>query len=108
VKSKLPYLLGFCFLFFNLSVHAQWVQDTYNFQEIWDIGWAIDACDNNTALIALGKDAAPILLSTTNGGTSWKEISLPTNVSYSGIVDISMIDILHIWYCTDNGKIYAT
>lgn len=84
---------------FNSISYSQWIQQTNGLQ-FWSRGEAIDACNNNTAIIA----GDNFIYKTENSGNSWTKISYPA----SNGVDVSIIDKDHFWSCTDSGKIFAT
>jgi photosystem II stability/assembly factor-like uncharacterized protein len=85
-------------LYFS-SLNAQWYEVSSNLPSDWSV-WQIDAIDS---LTAIGPVSANHIYFTTNGGSSWNPISLPT-----GPDDIDMIDTQKIWFCNGAGKIYGT
>ncbi|MHB9014167.1 MAG: WD40/YVTN/BNR-like repeat-containing protein [Ignavibacteriaceae bacterium] len=110
MKLKLTYSVLFFLPLFNSISYSQWIQQTNELQ-FWGRGEAIDACNNNTAIIAVDN----FIYKTENSGNSWTAIPFPAfatqcgNVSiYEAIVDISIIDNSHLWICTDAGRILAT
>ena len=112
---KIFYFFLFCILWFNSIIYSQWklvtnglqprVDDTAqvtNGLQYWQKGTAIDACDNNTAIIVVDKT----LFKTENAGNAWKEVKYP--LSYGVGTDVSIIDKNHFWIATDAGAILAT
>jgi photosystem II stability/assembly factor-like uncharacterized protein len=65
-------------------------------------GEAIDACDNNTALVGFNNT----LHITYDGGDNWQNISFPS--PDGSITDLTILDKLHFWVGTDAGRILAT
>ncbi|MHB8339043.1 MAG: T9SS type A sorting domain-containing protein [Ignavibacteriaceae bacterium] len=110
MKLKLICSVLFFLPLFNSISYSQWIQQTNGLQ-FWSRGEAIDACNNNTAIIAVDN----FIYKTENSGNSWTAIPFPAfatqygNVSiYEAVVDISIIDNSHFWICTDAGRILAT
>lgn len=64
---------------------------------------AIDACDENTAVVSVC-GTTPAVCLTKDGGSTWDRLSLPEQKI---MWDISMVDSNHIWMCSEN-KIFAT
>ncbi len=109
MKTRISILL----LFFipAISIHAQWVskKDTLQHPD-WGIGWSIDACDLNTIVFSVQwsnyPEPAKVYLSK-NGGKAWSNIS-PLNSWGDELIDISIIDSMHIWGACSDGKIFST
>ena len=99
MKLKLIYSVLLFIPLFNSSIYSQWVQQTNGLQ-IWARGEAIDACNDNTTIIAVDN----LIYKTENAGSTWTKILYP---SYNA-VDLSIIDKVHFWICTDAGRILAT
>jgi photosystem II stability/assembly factor-like uncharacterized protein len=105
----------FFLCFFSLSCftsYPQWIRQTNGIPANWSNTSSIDACNNLTAVIA---GYNPYILKTENGGSSWSTIDYPALSStfqnftmYENIGDITIIDNLHFWICTDAGRILAT
>ena len=91
-------------LIFLTSAHAQWQNRNGNLPG-WHIGWAIDACDMNTAAVALA--IVDGVWQTTNAGLSWRSLAIPFDFLGYEAIDISMPDAAHIWVATDAGRILA-
>lgn len=85
-------------LYFSL-LNAQWYEVSSNLPSDWS-AWQIDAIDS---LTAIGPQDANYVYLTTNGGSSWYPISIPT-----GADDIEMIDAQNIRFCNSAGEIYGT
>jgi photosystem II stability/assembly factor-like uncharacterized protein len=100
IKSYL-FLLIFLFLF-NSTNYSQWVRQTNGLQSSPSFGEAIDACNNNTALIGFNN----ILYLTYDAGDSWQNILFSS--PDANITDLTILDKLHFWLSTDAGKILAT
>ncbi|OGU57557.1 MAG: hypothetical protein A2V66_11170 [Ignavibacteria bacterium RBG_13_36_8] len=96
------------FLLSSLSF-AQWIEKT-NGLPTWGVALAIDACDANTAIISVRTDSGSrqVLFKSTDAGDSWTELVWPTNDYWEEAEDICMIDNDHMWFGTDNGRIYST
>ncbi|MHB1686471.1 MAG: YCF48-related protein [Ignavibacteriaceae bacterium] len=108
-------LFTFLLLYLNLFsplIYPQWIRQTNGLPANWSNISAIDACNNYTAVIGAYN---PYILKTEDSGSNWVSTTYPAfvtlygNVSiYEAIVDITMIDKLHFWICTDAGRILAT
>lgn len=88
------------------------MQQTNGLPSNWSPISSIDACNNYTSVIAA---YSPYILKTEDSGNHWLRTEYPAfktlygNVSiYEGVVDISVIDKLHFWICTNAGRILAT
>jgi hypothetical protein len=86
------------------SVHAQWQTRNGNLPG-WHGGWAIDACDMNTAAVALA--ILDGVWQTTDAGVSWQSLAFPQTGNEYYAIDISMPDAEHVWVATDAGRILA-
>jgi len=71
----------------------------------WGFGWAIDAVDSNCAVISLSPGKQ--LYRTLDGGKFWETIA-PSDLSTTGIINVSLTDSLHIWFGSSEGKICFT
>lgn len=90
-------IIPFLLLFVNISL-AQWINISSNLPSSFSGSNIIDACDSNT--IVVGN-----LYLSTDGGSSWVDISSDL---YNQLIDLEIIDSLHIWFTTSEGKIVAT
>lgn len=90
----------FLFLFLNPAIYSQWTQQENGLEPSEGASFAIDACNNNTAIIIYNNH----IYKTENTGDTW--IKIPFPASYE--IDVSIIDREHFWVCTDSGKIFAT
>jgi len=96
------------FLSLSGSVFSQWNLRTYGLPS-WSIGIAIDACDQNTAVISIRtNDPAKNIFITTDAGLTWKSLVWPYSSLNNEAVDIEIIDKNHIWTALDDGRIIAT
>ncbi len=89
------------FIFYVFSVElyfAQWINISSKLPSSFHGGNIIDACDSN--IIVVGN-----LFFSKDGGQSWKYIS---NDLFGYLSDVEIIDSLHIWAATGDGKIFAT
>lgn len=92
-------LLAFAVLYSHAI--ANWTKQTTGLPATF-MGSAIDAVDERNAVLATSGE----IFSTTDGGENWYNLTLPADAGY--IVDISMADEDHIWFCNGNGKIFFT
>jgi len=98
------------FLIFSLSAQAQWFKQSNGLPDDWIHGFAMDACDSNTAVISIRcSDAQPNkLFLTNNSGKNWHELFFPYLDVSDMVIDVSIHDNSFIWITTMLGKIYAT
>jgi photosystem II stability/assembly factor-like uncharacterized protein len=85
-----------------LSSRAQWTEVT-GLPISFTAGLAIDACDENTAVISVCGTTPEVFL-TKDAGLTWDLLQLPEQ---GFIWDVSMVDSNRIWACS-SGKIFAT
>jgi photosystem II stability/assembly factor-like uncharacterized protein len=106
MKSLRITFLLLCNLFFYSICSAQWIKIVTPYSSGY--GMAIDACDSLTAIFS----AHHFLVLTNDQGKTWKELQWPNknsnNLPYYDVIDVSMIDSLHIWCGVDDGRIIAT
>lgn len=105
MKSKLFYSALLSLLFFNTFIYSQWIRQTNGLPSHWNNTSSIDACNKSTAVIGAYN---PYVLKTVDSGNTWVTIPFPAFVTvygnvtiYEEVVDISIIDKLHFWICTD-------
>ena len=115
-RIKTLFLIFIFTIFLNIlfiqTSNAQWVQQTNGLPESWITGWAIDACDSNTAvfLVNLEGNEPDAVFHTTDGGNSWNNIT-PFKIWGETGIDVSIIDKDHIWLATsavDSARILHT
>jgi len=97
------FFLSLLYIFsFNSMIYSQWTLQN-NGLKFWHWGNAIDACDSNTAVIAVDST----LFETEDGGNNWQKVINPL-VGNGELSDVSIIDKSHFWIATYNGAILAT
>ena len=103
-KHILKYFIFFlfCIYSFNATIYSQWTQQTNGLQP-WNRGNAIDACDSNTAIIAVDST----LFKTEDGGNTWQKVVYPSGGN-GEVADVSIKDKDHFWIATEAGGILAT
>jgi photosystem II stability/assembly factor-like uncharacterized protein len=97
VKQSIYLLLSFLSI---CSLQAPWEDRRGNLPSGWGVAWAMDACDMNTAVVALRTG----IWQTTDAGHSWQSLGYPTSL-YNLPSDVAMPDKYHIWVASDSGKI---
>ncbi len=100
-KCLISFLMLYIILFCS-TIFPQWQQQTNGLQ-LWGLGEAVDACDSNTAIIAVDN----ILYKTEDAGNNWEIITYPS-VGNGRAVDVSITDKDHFWITTDTGGILET
>ncbi|MFC2134768.1 T9SS type A sorting domain-containing protein [Bacteroidota bacterium] len=100
--KKLFILIFLVFFSGTGLILPQWNLKTNGIPDAVTIGWAIDACDNNTAIISVSYFNS--LFMTTDAGENWYSRIVPEN----SISDVSMIDAENIWIGSPSGKIYRS
>ncbi len=99
-------------IFLSFFLRAQWFQQTNGLPDYWYPGYAIDASDNQTAVISVGSNSTQDtrLFKTVDAGQSWFEIPTPTiGNSTLDIWDLSIVDSTRLWVCSGyNPRIYYT
>ena len=106
MKKLIPWLIFFFFLALSAKSFPQWNSANGNLDtKQWGFGWSIDAVDSSCAVISVSPGKQ--LYRTLNGGKVWEAIA-PPDLSTYGIIDVSMTDSLHIWFGSEEGKIYFT
>ncbi|MDP3148502.1 MAG: T9SS type A sorting domain-containing protein [Ignavibacteria bacterium] len=103
-------LVSWFTFFFVLSLSTnslpQWSPAAGNLDtKQWGFGWSIDAIDSNCAVISLSPGKQ--IYRTLNGSKFWETIA-PSDLSTTGIIDVSMTDSLHIWFGSAEGNICYT
>lgn len=97
----------------NFILTAQWLSVNNGLPESWESNSAIEAVDDNTAIVALYNYPETRIFLTTNAGDSWNELPIPNDVTHLHANDIEMFDSNNIWICTgetdpNRGRIYYT
>lgn len=90
-------IISFLLLLVNISV-SQWINISSNLPSSFNGSNIIDACDSNTVIVGN-------LYLSTDGGISWLDISSDLS---NQLIDLEIVDSLHIWFTTSEGKIVAT
>lgn len=105
MKNLFSLLVFFFFFLPSEKSFSQWIPANGDLS-YWQIaaGLSIDAVDSNCAVISTRMG----IYRTINGGNGWEIISPPNFPSWGDGWDISMIDSLHIWIGSGDGKIYST
>ena len=94
---KNTYVINLLVVLLVSNIFAQWESRTNGLPDDWSIGLAIDACDEQTAVISLRKSEHPEQIFITNdAGLNWIDITPFTDPFDEG-TDISIIDKNNIW-----------
>ena len=108
-------ILMLLLLFNPLSIFSQWQNVSNNFPpDIIHAGYAIDAVQNCALVSIVYSTNTGIypdtfrVFRTTDIGNSWTEIAPPYYGQNEVANDVSIIDPLHYWLATDEGRILAT